>query len=175
MLPPIHILLWKGKTECNKNAISIQFRLKSAWKYVYLAHQIQNFLRQEGAGPLQPLNCRSMNFDGKATIIVYGSAQTHSLMKRRAFPFRPPKIIYFCKFSLKRAWNYAYLARKLQHFLRKGDAALLQPPKWYVRPTYKFWQKRDWNCAFVVPLIHILLWKGGLPPCDNQKSNISVN
>ena len=42
------------------------------------------------------------------------------LWKRSAAPLRPPKIIYFCKFRLKRVWNYAYLACKIQHFLRQG-------------------------------------------------------
>ena len=37
----------------------------------------------------------------------------HSLMKRRGYPSQPPEIIYFCKFRPKRAWNYAYLARKI--------------------------------------------------------------
>ena len=36
---------------------------------------------------------------------------------------------------------------------------------------YEFWQKRYWNCAFTVPQIHILLWKGGMPPCNHQRSS----
>ena len=69
---------------------------------------------------------------------------THSLMKRRAAPLQPPEIIYFCKFRPERTWNYGYLAYKMQNFLRQGGAAPLQPH------TYTFWQKRDWNCAFMV-------------------------
>ena len=82
---------------------------------------------------------------------------THSLMKRRAAPLQPPEIIYFCKFRPKRACNYGYLACKIQNFLRQGGTAPLQPH------TYTFWQKRDWNCAFMVLQIHILLWKEELP------------
>ena len=70
---------------------------------------------------------------------------THSLMKRRAAPLQPPEIIYFCKFRPKRTLNYGYLACKIQNFLKQGGAAPLQPH------TYTFWQKRDWNCAFMVP------------------------
>ena len=44
------------------------------------------------------------------------SSNTHSFMKRMAAPLRPPKIIYFCKFRLKRVWNYAYLACKYKIF-----------------------------------------------------------
>ena len=65
-------------------------------------------------------------------------------MKRRAAPLQPPEIIYFCKFRPKWTWNYGYLACKIQNFLRQGGAAPLQPH------TYTFWQKRDWNCAFMV-------------------------
>ena len=53
---------------------------------------------------------------------------THSLMKRRAAPLQPPKIIYFFrKFRPKRARNYAYLAFKIQNLLRQGGTAPLQP------------------------------------------------
>ena len=69
---------------------------------------------------------------------------THSLMKRRAAPSQPPKIIYFCKFRPKRAWNYAYLACNII-FLGKRAPRPLQPH------TYTFWEKRDWICAFMVP------------------------
>ena len=75
-------------------------------------------------------------------------------MKRTA-PLQSPEIMYFCKFRPKRAWNYAYLACKIQKFLRQGGTAPLQ--------SHTFWQKRDWNCAFMIPQIHILLWKEGLP------------
>ena len=47
----------------------------------------------------------------------------------------------------------------------------MQPPK---SNPYQFWPKRDWNCAFMVAQIHIILWKG-LSPCDHKKSYISVN
>ena len=68
---------------------------------------------------------------------------THALMKRRDAPLQPPEIIYFCKFRPKRARNYGYLVCKIQNFLRQGGTAPLQPH------TYTFWQKRDWNCAFM--------------------------
>ena len=45
---------------------------------------------------------------------------THSFMKRRAAPLQPPEMIYYCKFRPKRAWNYGYLACKIQNFLRPG-------------------------------------------------------
>ena len=64
-------------------------------------------------------------------------------MKRRDAPLQPPEIIYFCKFRPKRARNYGYLVCKIQNFLRQGCTAPLQPH------TYTFWQKRDWNCAFM--------------------------
>ena len=44
-----------------------------------------------------------------------------------ALPLPPPKIIYFFKFRLKRAWNYAYLAHQYTIFLCKGAAVPLQP------------------------------------------------
>ena len=45
---------------------------------------------------------------------------TNSFKKRSDAPFRPLEIIYFCKFRPRRIWNYAYLARKIQNFLRQG-------------------------------------------------------
>ena len=33
---------------------------------------------------------------------------------------RPPEIIYFCKYRQRRVYNYAYLDRKIQNFLRQG-------------------------------------------------------
>ena len=60
---------------------------------------------------------------------------TYSLMKRMVAPLQPPEIIYFCKFRPQRAWNYGYLACKIQDFPRQGGATPLQPH------TYTFWQK----------------------------------
>ena len=84
-------------------------------------------------------------------------SNTHSLMKRRAAPLQPPEIIYFCKFRPKRARNYGYLACKIQNFLRQEGAAPLQPH------TYTFWQKRDWNCAFMVPQYTVSYEKKSCP------------
>ena len=94
-------------------------------------NKYKNFLRQGGFAPLQsPKSCKRAIFDRKGTWILYfWFPQILVLLwKRRATPLRPPKIIYFCKFRLKRVWNYAYLACKIQNFLRQGGAAPLQPP-----------------------------------------------
>ena len=96
---------------------------------------------QGGFAPLQsPKSCKRIIFDRKGTWILHfwfpqilvllwkgRAAPLRLLWKGRAAPLRPPKIIYFCKFRLKRVWNYAYLACKIQNFLRQGGAAPLQP------------------------------------------------
>ena len=46
--PQIHILLWKGEPLCDHQ--------KSYFCNAYLAHKIQNFLRQGGAAPCNPQN-----------------------------------------------------------------------------------------------------------------------
>ena len=92
---------------------------------------MQNFLRQGGFAPLQsPKSCKRIIFDRKGTwILHFWFLQILVLLwKRRAAPLRPPKIIYFCKFRLKRVWNYAYLACKIQNFRRQGGAAPLATP-----------------------------------------------
>ena len=107
--PQIHILLWKEGLPLATTRYYTYFckRPKRAWNYAYLARKIQNFLRQ-GAQPL----CNPQNR-------IY--------IRKRAAPLWPPEIIYFCKFLPKRAWNYAYLARKIPNFLRQGGAALATP------------------------------------------------
>ena len=92
------------------------------------------------------------------------------LKEKEGCPLRP-KIIYryFCKFRLKRAWNYACFACKIQNFLRQGGAAPLQTPKSYYT-CMKFYRKGTLIVHLQFPQIRILLWKGGLPPCDHQRS-----
>ena len=104
-----------------KSYILINLRLKGAWNYAYLAHQIQNFLGQGGSAPSQPPKSWyiRIHFDIKGSDCAFMvPPNTYPLMKRRAAPLGPSKIIYFCKFKLKRTWNYAYLACKIQNFLR---------------------------------------------------------
>ena len=60
---------------------------------------------------------------------------THSFKKRNAAPSWPLEIIYLCKCRPKRAWNYAYLARKIQIFLGKG-ARLPSNPRQGAGPLY---------------------------------------
>ena len=48
--------------------------------------------------------------------------------EKKGLPLQPPDIIYFCKLRPKMAGNYAYLAFKIENFLRQGGAAPLQPP-----------------------------------------------
>ena len=71
------------------------------------------------------------------------SSNTRSLMKKEGCPLWPPKIIYFCKFRLKRVWNYVYLACKIQNFLRL---------------------KRVWNYAYLACKIQNFLRQGGAAP-----------
>ena len=92
---------------------------------------------------------------------------THSLMKRRAASLQPPKIIYFCTFRPKRAWNYAYLAHRIQNFPRQGGTAPLQPTK-----SYKHINSGSKGTVIVhlwFTKIHILLWKEVLPLYNHQK------
>ena len=53
----------------------------------------------------------------------------HFPLWKNGFPLQTVKIIYFYKFRLKRAWNYAYLACKIHNFPRQGGAAKLTPAK----------------------------------------------
>ena len=155
-------------------------KLKRAWNYAYLARKIQNFLMQGGSALLQPQNgIYIKNFDRKGTEIVHSwfSKITHPFLKRRASPLRPPKFIYFCKFRLKRAWNYhAYLARKIQNFLRQGGMQrkrTLETQKSYISWLHicmNFYRKGTEIVHLWFSKIHILLWKGVLPPFDHQKS-----
>ena len=107
-----------------KNHIS----LKRIWNCAYyLAHKIQNL---SGTAPLQPRKsyiCK--NFDGKGLKLCICFPQIHILL-RMAAPLRLPKIIYFCKFRLKRVWNYAFSStQNTKIFLGKGAWPLATPAR----------------------------------------------
>ena len=54
----------------------------------------------------------------------------HNLLRKEVLPpLWPLKILYFCKFIPKRAWIYAYLARRIQNFLGKGALPLATPAR----------------------------------------------
>ena len=96
---------------------------------------------------------------------------THSLMKRRAAPLQPPEMIYFCKFRPKRAWNYGYLACKIQNFLSSGKGA--PPPCNHIR--IHFDRKGTELCIYgVLPNTHSLM-KRRAAPCNLKILYISVN
>ena len=65
-------------------------------------------------------------------------ARNYAYLARKIYlPPCNPKIIYFCKLRPKRAWNYAYLACKIQNFLRPHQGASpLDPrtenPEWII-------------------------------------------
>ena len=94
-----------------------------------------------------------------------------SKLTRKAAPLRPPEIIYFCKFEPKKAWNYAYLARKIQNFPYARGTAPLQPPNCvyiltekglklciYGSPKYTFKKKKKKGCPLWPPeIIHIYI------------------
>ena len=61
---------------------------------------------------------------------------------------------------------------KYKIFIRKGELPPCDPQIVYM---HIFWQKGDWNCAFMVPQNTHSLKKEKLPFCDHQKSYISVN
>ena len=149
--PQIHILLWKKGCPLQPPEIIYfcKFRPKRAWNYGYLACKIQNFLRQGGAAPLQPHKYTFWQKKDWNCALIVPPKYTFSYEKKSC-PLQPPDTIYFCKLRPNRAWNYVYLARKIQNFLRQaGGSTPLQPPKLYI-------------------------YKEGLPPCDHQKSYISV-
>ena len=59
-----------------------------------------------------------------------------------------------------------HIARKIQHFLRQGGASQI---------VFIHLNRRGTEIVHLWFLQkHILLWKGGLPPCGHQNSDISV-
>ena len=103
-----------------------KFRPQRAWNYGYLACKIQNFLRQ---GYVYILTEKGLK------LCIYGSSKytfSYEKHEKKSCPLQPPDIIHFCQLKPKRAWNYAYLACKIQNFLRQaGGSTPLQPPKLY--------------------------------------------
>ena len=64
-------------------------------------------------------------------LCIYGSRNTHFFYEKKGCPLATTRnYILICTFRPKRAWNYAYLAYKIQNFLRQGGAA---PPCNHIR------------------------------------------
>ena len=84
-----------------------KFRLKRAWNYVYLAHQIQHFLKQRGTAPFHHPKSYRPKFwkkrDGKHKFLAI---EIHFFSQESSVPFNPPKFYVFSssntKFSLVR-------------------------------------------------------------------------
>ena len=148
MVPQIHILMKRRAAPLQPPEIIYfcKFRPKRVWNYAHLACKIQKFLRQGGAAPLQP---HTYTFwqkrDWNWAFVV---PPKHILLWKEGLPpLQPRDIIFFCKLRPKRAWNYEYLARKIQNFLRLN-----------------FDRKETEIVHLWFPKIHILLRKEGLPP-----------
>ena len=113
-----------------------------------------------GTVPLPPRKSYTcINFDRKGTEIVH--LWFHQ-MKRRAAPLQPPEIIYSCKFRPKRARNYAYLACKIQNFLRQGGTAPEIVHLWFPKYTFSYMKRRAAPCNHQILYISVN-WNQKLP------------
>ena len=135
----------------HKDRHPISAKNRGTWNYGYLACKIQNFLRQGGAAPLQPHTYTFWQRRDWNCAFMVPSKYTFSYEKKSC-PLQPLDIIHFCKLRPKRAWNYAYLACKIQtNFLRQAwDSTPLQPPKSYIHI------KKD--CPVATTRNHIFLY-----------------
>ena len=76
-----------------------KFRLKRAWNYPYLAHQIQNFLRQGSAcNPQKSYTYVWLLTEKGLKLWNYGSPKYTFSYEKEGAPLWPPKITYFCNF-----------------------------------------------------------------------------
>ena len=130
-----HSFKKKQKKGCplatTRNHISVNLDQKGPEIMHIWLKKYKIFLRHGGTAPMQPpKSCIGLGlyFDRKGTEIVHLWFPKIHILLRSAAPLWPLEIIYFCKSRPKRAWNYAYLARKMQNFLRQWGAAPFQPP-----------------------------------------------
>ena len=208
--PQIYIRLRKGGLTLATTRYFFKLRPKKAWNYAYLARKIHNFLRlnfdidrkeTEIVHALPPCNPQNRIYTHKFwqkrdwKLWIYGS-QKCILLRKEVMPPCDHQKSYISEFRAKRAWNYAYLARKIQNFLRlnfdrketeiivhimvpqnthsfkKRKAAPLQPPNSYISVNSD--QKGPEIMHIKLVKYKIFLGKGVLPPC-NPKSDSSVS
>ena len=108
--PDTHFLMKRRAAPLQLSKMTYFFyelRVKGAWNYVYLVHQIQNFLRQ----------------GLKIIVHLWSLKYTYSLYEEEGCPLNYDHQECYIQFRLKGAWNYEYLAHQIQHFLWHGCAA----------------------------------------------------
>ena len=131
-----------------------ELRVKGAWNYVYLVHQIQNFLRQ----------------GLKIIVHLWSLKYTYSLYEEEGCPLNYDHQECYIQFRLKGAWNYEYLAHQIQHFLWHGCAA--PRPLATIEYVHIHIDQKKGNEVMYLKFPNTLLFfleKGGLPPCNHQK------
>ena len=125
-------------TKKHITCISVNFDLKGPEiMHIQLA-KYRIFLGKGALPPCNPPNGMYVQIVTEKGLKLFWFPQMILPWKGGLPPCDHHKSYYFCKFRLKRAWNYVYLARKIPNFLRQGGPAPLQPPRTVYR--YNFWQ-----------------------------------